>query len=77
MASELFERIGPSSSAQTQSQNPKDAALNLLRQQGFQIPEGYENNPNALIQMVMQSGKVPQNRLTMSQNVLAQMMGRR
>lgn len=75
MASELFERMGQP--APVQSQNPRDAALNLLRQQGFQIPDGCENDPNTLIRMVMQSGRVPQNRLTLSQNVLTRLLGGR
>lgn len=77
MASELFERIGQGQPSQAQQQNPKDAALNLLRQQGFSIPEGYENDPNTLIQMVMRSGRFPQNRLSLAQNVLTRLMGGR
>lgn len=75
MASDLFERMG--CQAPAQQQNPRDAAINLMRQQGFQIPEGYENDPNTLIQMVMRSGRLPQNRLSLAQNVLTRLMGGR
>ncbi|MBO7452118.1 MAG: hypothetical protein J6U54_17455 [Clostridiales bacterium] len=76
MASELYERMGQTQSAPAQSQNPKDQALNMMRQYGFNVT-GKENDPGSLIQMVMQSGMVPSNRLSLSQNVLARLMGRR
>lgn len=75
MASELFEKMGQASLPT--SNNPKDAALSLLKQQGFQISEGCENDPNALLRMVLQSGRIYQNRLPMAQNILANFMGRR
>ncbi len=75
MASELYEKIGQASP--NQPTNPKDAALNLLKQQGFQVSADCENDPNALLRMVLQSGKMYQNRLPMAQNLLANFMGRR
>ena len=59
-----------------QSQNPKEQALNLLKQQGIAIPEGMENNPQGIIQHLMQSGRVPQNRLTMAQQMMQKMFRR-
>lgn len=56
--------------------SPKEQALNLLKQQGIAIPEGMENNPQALIQHVMQSGAVPQNRLSMAQQIMQRMFRR-
>ena len=47
----------------TQPQNPKEQALNLLKQQGITVPQGMENNPQAIIQHLMQSGRVPQGRV--------------
>lgn len=47
----------------TQPQNPKEQALNLLKQQGIDVPQGMENNPQAIIQHLMQSGRVPQGRV--------------
>lgn len=58
------------------SQNPKEQALNLMRQQGIKIPEGMENNPQAIIQHLMQSGRVPQNRLGMAQQLMQRMFRR-
>lgn len=46
-----------------QPQNPKEQALNLLKQQGITVPQGMENNPQAIIQHLMQSGRVPQGRV--------------
>ena len=34
----------------SQPQNPKEQALNLLKQQGITVPQGMENNPQAIIQ---------------------------
>lgn len=61
----------------SQPQNPKEQALNLLKQQGITVPQGMENNPQAIIQHLMQSGRVPQNRLTMAQQMMQRMFGRR
>lgn len=68
--SSMFQRLGKQTQ---QSQNPRDEALRLLQQQGISVPEGMENNPQALLQHVMQSGRVPQNRLSMAQQILQRM----
>lgn len=60
-----------------QPQNVREQALNLMKQQGIDIPEGRENDPNFLINHVMQSGRFPQNRLDMAQQVMQKMFGRR
>ena len=54
----------------------RDQALNLLRQQGIVVPEGMENNPQGIIQHLMQSGRVPQNRLSMAQQMMQRMFRR-
>lgn len=61
---------------QNQPQNPKEQALNLLKQQGITVPQGMENNPQAIIQHLMQSGRVPQNRLNMAQQIMSRMFRR-
>lgn len=48
---------------QNQPQNPKEQAMALMKQQGIAIPQGMENNPQAIIQHLMQSGRVPQGRV--------------
>ena len=57
-------------------QNPRDQALALLKQQGISVPEGMENNPQGIIQHLMQSGRIPQNRLTMAQQMMQRMFRR-
>ena len=75
MPSDIYESIGNNQPAQ-QAQNPKEQALNLLKQQGIAIPEGMENNPQSIIQHLMQSGRVSQNRLTMAQQMMQRMFRR-
>jgi RIO-like serine/threonine protein kinase len=75
MASELFQSFGSQQTAPAQ-QNPRDAAMSLLKQQGIQIPQGMENNPNAIIQHLMQSGRIPQGRLNMAQQIMQRMFRR-
>ena len=60
----------------TQPQNPREQALNLLKQQGITVPQGIENNPQAIIQHLMQSGRVPQGRLNMAQQMMQRMFRR-
>lgn len=74
MASELYSAIG----AQTApaQQNPRDEAMSLLKQRGIQIPDGISNNPNAIIQHLVQSGAVPQGRLNMAQQIMQRMFRR-
>ena len=74
MASELYQSFG-AQAAPTQ-QNPRDAAMSLMKQQGIQIPQGMENNPNAIIQHLMQSGRIPQGRLNMAQQMLSKLFRR-
>jgi RIO-like serine/threonine protein kinase len=57
----------------TQPQNPKEQALNLMKQQGIDVPQGMENNPQAIIQHLMQSGRVPQGRV---QQIMSRMFRR-
>lgn len=61
---------------QAQPQNPKEQALNLMKQQGIAIPEGMGNNPQGIIQHLMQSGKFPQSRLNMAQQMMSRMFRR-
>lgn len=61
---------------QPQMQNPKEQALNLLKQQGIAIPDGMENNPQGIIQHLMQSGRFPQSRLNMAQQMMQRMFRR-
>lgn len=61
----------------SQPQNPKEQALNLLKQQGITVPQGMENNPQGIIQHLMQSGRIPQGRLNMAQQLMQRMFGRR
>ncbi len=74
MASELYTAIG--TQAAPAQQNPRDAAMSLLKQQGIQIPQGMENNPSAILNHLMQSGQIPQNRLQMAQQMMQRMFKR-
>lgn len=77
MASELYQRFGsqPMQTVPAQ-QNPRDAAMSLLKQQGIQIPQGMENNPSAILNHLMQSGRIPQGRLNMAQQMLSKLFRR-
>lgn len=68
MSSELYQTIG--------QQNPRDQAMNLLRQRGIKIPDSIVNNPQAIIQHLMQSGMIPQNRLSMAQQMIQRIFRR-
>lgn len=58
------------------TQNPREQALNLLKQNGISVPQGMENNPQGILQHLMQSGRVPQGRLSMAQQMMRRMLGR-
>ena len=62
---------------QAQQQNPRSAALSRMKEIGLDIPKGMENDPNALLNYALQSGKFPQDRLSMAQQVMQRMFGRR
>jgi hypothetical protein len=77
MPSELYKTIGKDNSVPA-NQDPRSAAMSRMKEMGINVPEGMENNPQALLQHVMQSGKVPQNRLGMAQQLMSRMFsGRR
>lgn len=75
MASELFHSFGSQQTTPAQ-QNPRDAAMSLMNQHGIQIPQGMENNPSAILNHLMQSGRIPQGRLNMAQQMLSRMFMR-
>lgn len=75
MPSELYSAIGSDKNVST-NQDPKAAAMNRMKEMGISVPEGMENNPQALLQHVMQSGKVPQNRLGMAQQIMQRLFRR-
>lgn len=58
------------SQRQPGQQDPRASALDLMAQQGIDVPQGMENDPRALLQHVLQSGKVPQGRLGMAQQIM-------
>ena len=78
MASNLFQSFGTGENhaqvAQS-AQTPRDAAISLMKQQGINIPDNISNNPSAIIQHLIQSGAIPQNRVAMAQQMLMQRMG--
>lgn len=76
MASELFSAIGAKNAPVQQQQNPREAAMALMKQHGIQIPQGMENNPSAILNHLMQSGQIPQNRLQMAQQMMQRMFRR-
>lgn len=75
----MFQRLGnqpQQAQDQWQQQNPREAAIELMRKQGIDVPQGMENDPSALLQHVLQSGKVPQGRLGMAQQMMQRMFRR-
>ena len=66
----------PASQQQVPQQNPRDAVINRMKEMGLSVPQGMENDPNALLQHVLQSGKVPQGRLGMAQQMMQRMFRR-
>lgn len=71
MASDIFAAMG-----NQPAQNPKDQALAILKQRGISVPNEIAGNPQAIIQHLMQSGAIPQNRLAMAQQMLSRMFKR-
>lgn len=76
MSSDLFKSFGKDTNVSA-NQDPKAAAMSRMKEMGISVPQGMENNPQALLQHVLSSGKVPQNRLGMAQQIMQRMFGRR
>ena len=76
MASELYQSFGSQPVQAAPQQNPREQCMNLLRQRGIQNQENMANNPNAIIQHIMQSGQIPQGRLNMAQQMLSKLFRR-
>jgi RIO-like serine/threonine protein kinase len=75
MSSDLFKSFGNDNNVPA-NQDPKAAAMSRMKEMGISVPEGMENNPQALLQHVLSSGKVPQNRLGMAQQIMQRMFRR-
>lgn len=76
MASELYNAMGTSANNAQVQQNPREQAMNLLKQRGINVPDNIANNPQAIIQHLMQSGQVQPNRLQMAQQMMQRMFRR-
>lgn len=80
----MFENLGKSGNQQKNQQMTPMQAVNqlkqnpasFLKQAGYSIPEN-ANNPNQIIQHLLQSGQIQQNRLASTQQMLRQMMSKR
>ena len=78
----LFDSLG--SRPQQQGQAPNTAAqaqlqadpAGILGQLGLRVPAGM-NDPQQIVQHLMQSGQVPQGKLAQAMQMLGQMTGRR
>ena len=68
LSSQPQQPMTPMQRLQLLKQNPSG----MLQQAGFNVPQGM-NNPQQIIQHLIQSGQVPQNRYTQ----VLQMLGRR
>ena len=75
MSSDLFKSFGKDNNVSA-NQDPKAAAMSRMKEMGINVPEGMENNPQALLQHVLSSGKVPQNRLSMAQQMMQRLFRR-
>lgn len=71
MASELYQSFG--AQAVPAQQNPRDAAMSLLKQRGINVPANIANNPQSIIQHLVGNGTLNQG---MVQNVLQRMFRR-
>ena len=76
MASELYNAMGTSANNAQVQQNPREQAMNLLKQRGINVPDSMADNPSAIIQHLMQSGQIPQGRLQMAQQMMKRMFRR-
>lgn len=78
MASSAREAFGRQQQAQ-QPKGPREAVMQRLQQMGIDVPVGMENDPGALLKHIIESGQVPQaqSRLSMAQQAVQQMFGRR
>lgn len=70
MPSDLYSSLGG------QPQNPREQCMSILKQRGIMIPDGIAGNPQAIIQHLMNSGIVPQNRLGMAQQMISRLFRR-
>lgn len=75
MSSDLFKSFGKDNNV-SGNQDPKAAAMSRMKEMGISVPEGMENNPQALLQHVLSSGKVPQNRLGLAQQMMQRLFRR-
>lgn len=66
------QQMTPQQAWQQFQQNP----IGMLKQSGLNIPDGM-NNPQQIVQHLVQSGQVPNGRLQQAMQMAGQMMGRR
>lgn len=76
----LFDSLGNNQPKQVNAQEAfsqlQNDPVGTLKQCGLNIPAGM-NNPQQMVQHLMQTGQVPQNRITQAMQMMGRMMGRR
>ena len=79
----LFDSLGSGNRGQAQTVNAQQAVAQLqadpvgvLGRLGLSIPAGM-NNPQQIVQHLMQSGQVPQNKFAQAAQIMSQLMGGR
>lgn len=73
MANPFFNALGGGANPMAMLTQLKNNPLGLLRQAGFNVPDG-ATNPQAIIQHLMNSGQISQQQLTNAQT-MAQRFG--
>lgn len=61
MASDLYQSYGTNVNNSQVHQSPREMVMQILQSKGIQLPNGIDNNPNAIFQYLMQSGTLTPN----------------
>lgn len=61
MASDLYQSYGTNVNNSQVLQSPREMVMQILQSKGIQLPNGIDNNPNAIFQYLMQSGTLTPN----------------
>lgn len=76
MSSSMFERLG-GQAPQRQQKSPRSVVLERLKDMGIEVPQGMENNPQKLLQHLLQSGTISQDKVNAAQQMAQRLFSQR
>lgn len=73
MANPLFQQMQPQNNLMSTLQSLKQNPIQFLMQRRFNVPQNLSNDPNAIIQHLLNTGQVSQSQYNQAERMIGQL----